>query len=285
LAGNLQTFSFVDRFGNLVTGLDIDYNGAPSGYALDPQENIVYVDKHDNETLFDNIVYRVPADTTANTIARMQIVSNSFVMYSQGIPFFQAGSDMLRSKSMDRDSYNSGDWFNRLDWTYQTNNFGVGMPPEGVNSAQWPMIRPILQNPNFAPSPDDILLSVNVFREMLQIRYSSPLFRLQTADLVQERLSFLNTGSEQIPGVIVMALSDAVGQELDAYHEQVIVIFNARPETLDFVAADFVGVNLELHPILQESYDAIARDASFNTETGTFTVPAWTTSVFVRPQF
>lgn len=32
---------------------------------------------------------------------------------SQGIPFFHAGDEMLRSKSIDRDSYNSGDWFNR----------------------------------------------------------------------------------------------------------------------------------------------------------------------------
>jgi pullulanase len=34
------------------------------------------------------------------------------------------GIDTLRSKSMDRNSYNSGDWFNRLDWTYSDNYFG-----------------------------------------------------------------------------------------------------------------------------------------------------------------
>jgi pullulanase/glycogen debranching enzyme len=48
---------------------------------------------------------------------------------AQGIPFFHAGDELLRSKSLDRDSYNSGDWFNRLDFTYQTNNFAVGLPP------------------------------------------------------------------------------------------------------------------------------------------------------------
>ena len=60
---------------------------------------------------------------------RMQNLGNSLVMLSQGVPFFQAGDDMLRSKDMDRNSYNSGDWFNRLDFTYETNNWGVGLPP------------------------------------------------------------------------------------------------------------------------------------------------------------
>ena len=74
-------------------------------------------------------------------------------MYSQGVPFFHAGSDLLRSKSLDRDSYNSGDWFNRIDWTGQSNNFAVGMPPEGVNSGQYDLIRPILENEALLPTP------------------------------------------------------------------------------------------------------------------------------------
>jgi len=40
-------------------------------------------------------------------------ISESVVLL-QGIPFFHAGDETLRSKSLDRDSYNSGDWFNRL---------------------------------------------------------------------------------------------------------------------------------------------------------------------------
>lgn len=39
--------------------------------------------------------------------------STNEVSLLQGIPFFHAGDEMLRSKSLDRDSYNSGDWFNR----------------------------------------------------------------------------------------------------------------------------------------------------------------------------
>jgi pullulanase len=51
-----------------------------------------------------------------------------------------AGDDLLRSKSLDRDSYNSGDWFNRVDWTGGDNNFGAvrglsGCKKEGAHSA------------------------------------------------------------------------------------------------------------------------------------------------------
>jgi pullulanase len=281
LAGNLQTYSFIDRNGEVATGMDIDYNGSPAGYTLDPQENIIYIDKHDNETLFDSTVYRAPSSLTASDVARIQSVSTSFVMYSQGIPFFQAGSDMLRSKSMDRDSYNSGDWFNRLDFTYQSNNFGVGLPPEGVNSAQWPLMQPILANPALVPSPDDIMLSVNVFRDMLSVRYSSPLFRLTTAEEVQARLSFLNVGPEQIPGVIVMLLSDMVGENIDPSHQMLAVVFNATPDTLSYEVVEWAGTDFILHPLLAAGHDEVAREASFDSATGTFSVPSWTTSVFV----
>jgi pullulanase len=98
------------------SGRGVDYNGSPAGYTADPQENIVYVSKHDNETLFDAIQYKAPAETLDMAArVRMQNLGNSIVMLSQGVPFFQAGDDLLRSKSLDRNSYNSGDWFNRGD--------------------------------------------------------------------------------------------------------------------------------------------------------------------------
>lgn len=46
----------------------------------------------------------------------------------QGLPFVHAGDDLLRSKSLDRDSYNSGDWFNGVDWSGNTHKLGVGLP-------------------------------------------------------------------------------------------------------------------------------------------------------------
>jgi len=275
LAGNLIDYTFTDRNGDEATGFDVPYNDSPAGYTLDPQENVVYVSKHDNETLFDNIAYRIPTDMTAGDITRMQILSLSYPMYSQGVPFFHAGSDMLRSKSMDRDSFNSGDWFNRIDWTYQINNFRVGMPPKGVNESQYDIILPVLENEGFTPTPDHIALNRDVFRDMLNIRYSSPLFRLQTAEQVQSTVGFLNTGAEQMPGVIVMALDDV--EDLDPDHSMIVVVFNGQNETIDFTA-ELEGA-FELHPAQVNGADEIVKSASYDN--GTFSVPALTTAVFV----
>ncbi|HEX6386730.1 MAG TPA: pullulanase-type alpha-1,6-glucosidase, partial [Anaerolineae bacterium] len=211
LAGNLTNYEFTNTQGDRVPGLQIDYNGAPAGYTLDPQENVVYVSKHDNETLFDIIQLKAPLDSTMAERVRMQNMGLSIVALSQGVPFFHAGSDMLRSKSMDRDSFNSGDWFNKLDFTYETNNWGIGLPIADKNQDNWPVMAPLLAMDSLAPTRDDIVQSVAHFREMLQIRRSSPLFRLQTAAAIQERLAFHNTGPEQVPGLIVMSLSDTVG--------------------------------------------------------------------------
>ena len=131
LAGNLSDYIFINARGDMVRGSEVLYNGSPAGYTADPQEQIVYISKHDNETLFDVIQYKAPIDTETAVRARMQTLGNSIVMFSQGVPFFQAGDDLLRSKSLDRNSYNSGDWFNRLDFTYQSNNWGYRLAPIG----------------------------------------------------------------------------------------------------------------------------------------------------------
>ncbi|QOQ38960.1 hypothetical protein [Trueperella pecoris] len=57
-------------------------------------------------------------------------------MIGQSPFFWHAGTDLLRSKSMDRNTYNSGDHFNAIDWTAQKHNFGVGLPPKRDNEAR-----------------------------------------------------------------------------------------------------------------------------------------------------
>src|SRR6185503_12518588 len=129
LAGNLADYTFVDRFGRTVAARDVDYNGQRAGYTADPQEVINYVDAHDNDTLFDAIQLKAPVATAMADRVRMQNLGMSLLAFGQGVPFFHAGVELLRSKSLDRNSYNSGDWFNKLDFTYGSNNWGVGLPP------------------------------------------------------------------------------------------------------------------------------------------------------------
>jgi pullulanase-type alpha-1,6-glucosidase len=274
LAGNLASYEIVRADGNKVPGRLISYNGAPAGYTDDPQENIIYVSAHDNQTLFDAVQAKAPADATLADRVRMNNLALSIVMFSQGVPFFHAGDDILRSKSFDSNSYNSGDWYNKLDWTYESNNFGAGLPIEGTG--QWDIYKPLLADPNLAPVKSDITFASVVFREFLQIRKSSPLFRLQTADQVKKDVSFLNMGTEQIPGLIVMRLNDT--DNLDSNYKEIVVFFNARPDAVIFSNASLAG-NYVLHSIQQNSTDEVVKQASFDNNS--FNVPGRTTVVFV----
>ena len=130
----------------------LSWSGAPAGYTMDPQENIVYADKHDNQTLFDVVQLAAPDEATIDDRAQMAQLGHAIVLLSQGVPFQQAGTEMLRSKSFDRDSYNSGDWFNFLDFTYQDNGFGRGLPVAEKNENDWPIMQPLLANPDLKPN-------------------------------------------------------------------------------------------------------------------------------------
>ncbi len=281
LAGNLADYQLVNAAGELVQGAEIVYNEAPAAYTLDPQEHIVYLSAHDNETLFDAIQYKAPLETSMEERVRMQNLGIDIVALSQGIPFFHAGTELLRSKSLDRDSYDSGDWFNALDWTYKSNNWGKGLPIQDKNGDKWPLMSELLGRPELAPGREAILATLTHFEEMLRIRHSSPLFRLQSAEAVMERLTFHNTGPDQIPGLIVMSLSDSGLAQLDPNYDLIVVLINADDELLTYSLADLEDTDLMLHPVLLESADPIVKRSSFGAETGTFSVPGRTTAVFV----
>lgn len=283
LAGNLANYEFIDRTGNLVKGSEVDYNGQPTGYTLDPQEHIIYISKHDNQTFWDFSQYKLPETADMTTRVRAHNVGMSIVMLSQGVPFFQAGDDLLRSKSLDRNSYNSGDWFNRLDFGYQHNNFGVGLPIAGDNQENWQFMRPLLTNPALQPNQSDILDASDFFQTFLRLRQSSELFRLETAQNIQARLTFYNTGPEQIPGVIIMRLSDEVEglDDLDPNNEEIVVMFNPTNQHQTLTINELENVDLHLHPLLQDSLDDIVKNSAFYDSTNQLSVPAFTTAVFV----
>ncbi|GAV67655.1 Alpha-amylase domain-containing protein/CBM_48 domain-containing protein/DUF3372 domain-containing protein, partial [Cephalotus follicularis] len=186
LAANLKDFVLKNCEGKEVKGSEIlTYDGAPVAYALCPTETVNYVSAHDNETLFDVLSLKTPMEISVDERCSVNHLATSIIALSQGIPFFHAGDEMLRSKSLDRDSYNSGDWFNRLDFTYNSNNWGVGLPPREKNENNWPLIKPRLADPSFKPQKSHILAAVENFLDLLRIRYSSLLFRLRSEDAVQ----------------------------------------------------------------------------------------------------
>ena len=88
-----------------------------------------------------------------------------------------------------------------------------------------------------------------MFQELLAIRASSDLFRLETAAEIQERVVFHNTGPGQLPGLIVMSISDLTSVDLDRYMNIIVVLVNANDETQTFTLDGLRGLELQLHDV------------------------------------
>ncbi|XP_062184340.1 pullulanase 1, chloroplastic [Phragmites australis] len=290
LAGNLRDYVLISHTGEAKKGSEIcTFDGSPVGYTSSPIETINYASAHDNETLFDIISLKTPMSLSIDERCRTNSLTSSMIALSQGIPFFHAGDEILRSKSLDRDSYNSGDWFNKLDFTYETNNWGVGLPPREKNEENWPLMKPRLENPSFRPAKGHILAALDNYVDILKIRYSSPLFRLRTASDIEQRVRFHNTGPSLVPGVIVMSIKDGRNNgpemaQLDKNFSYVVTIFNVCPYEVSIEIPDLASMGLELHPVQVKSSDALVRQSAYETATGRFTVPRRTTAVFVEPR-
>jgi pullulanase len=279
LSGGLAAYRFVTHTGAERSGSQIDYNGSPSGYAAAPGETVNYVDAHDNEILYDAMAFKLPPGLAADDRARMQILALSLVVLSQGVGFVALGTERLRSKSLDRNSFNSGDWFNQIRWDSAAGNgFGIGLPPAADNEDKWPWARPLLADPALVPPAAVIEMTAARYRELLSIRRSSPVFGLPTSDEVERRLTFPLGGPAETPGVIVMCLD---GAGLDPRWRQVVVVFNATESPAVQTVPGLAGTALRLHPTLVASADPVLRTASADAGTGTLTVPARSAAVYV----
>jgi pullulanase len=280
LTGNLRDYTFTSSSGATVTGAQVDYNGQAAGYTRTPVEVINYSSVHDNQDLFDAVQLKSSETDNIATRARRQVLAMSLVELGQGIPFFYAADDMLRSKDMDQNSYDSGDWFNKIDWTGQTANWGIGLPINSQNAGQWSFQQPLLANPTFTPQPANIAATTAAFQDFMRIRYSSGLFRMAGLPDIQQNLTFLNTGQNQAPGLIAMKLDNNAGHYNGFNH--VLVVFNATSSTINFTDPHLAGMHLHLHPVLLNSADPLVKQSSFNGQQGTVSVPALTTAVFVQ---
>ena len=119
-------------------------------------------------------------------------------------------------------------------------------------------------------------------QEFLSIRKNSPLFHLLTADDIAVRVTFPNSGPDQIPGLIVMSIADDGDlADLDPNAARIVVIFNANRDEQTFSDETLTGQDFELHPALANSADKVVRTAAFDAKSGTFTVPGLTAAVFV----
>jgi pullulanase-type alpha-1,6-glucosidase len=280
LAGSLRSFAMTTWDGSIKPLARIDYNGQPAGYASAPSEVVNYVENHDNHTLYDINVLKLPLETTSAERARVQMLGVALTAFSQGVAYFHAGVDTLRSKSLDRNSFNSGDWFNRIDWSYQDNYFGTGLPPAADNGKDYALLRPLLANAELKPRPADIAFARDVFRDLLAVRASTSLFHLRSAKEISQRLHFANVGPQQEPAVIA-AWIDGRGYA-GAKYKNVAYVVNVDTNDHTISIPQLKGHRLHLHPVQANGSDARVRESRYDAASARITIPPRTAAVFVE---
>jgi pullulanase-type alpha-1,6-glucosidase len=269
LTGNLADYTFTDSSGRTVKGSGVDYNGSPAGYAAVPGDALAYADAHDNETLYDALAFKLPAGTSAADRARMQVLAMATATLSQGPSLSQAGTDLLRSKSLDRNSYDSGDWFNALHWDCRDGNgFGRGLPPAADNQSKWSYAKPLLTGAALSPGCEQINGASAAYQDLLTIRSTEKDFDLSTTEQVQSALSFPLSGKDETPGVITMRIG------------KLVVVLNATPGTETQKIAGLAGQQYALHPVQAAGADSTVKKSTYERSSGSFTVPGRTVAVF-----
>jgi pullulanase/glycogen debranching enzyme len=282
LAGTLKDYRMTTADGRIKALSEIDYAGQGAGFASQPAEVVNYVENHDNQTLFDIHALKLPPATSREDRARVQVLALALTAFSQGVPYFHAGVELMRSKNGDRNSYDSGDWFNRLDWSYRDNFWGTGLPPKQDNAGFWPALKPLLADPAIKPSPADIAFTRDAFKDLLKIRASSSLSRLRSADEIQRRLRFFNTGPAQQPSVMVGHL-DGRGLSGAGFAEMLYLV-NADKRELTLDLAELKGRPFVLHPVHRAPDAADPRPlrlSRWDAAAGTLRMPPRTALVYV----
>lgn len=136
----------------------IDYskvNYSKEAWSIDPWQAISYVSCHDNHTLIDKLEVSRP-DVNKKTQIAMAKLANAVVLTSQGVAFLHAGSEMLRTKNEEHNSYNLPDSINQIDWNWKVKNKAV----------------------------------VDYYKNLIALRKAHPAFRMSSGDQVRKHLKF-----------------------------------------------------------------------------------------------
>lgn len=142
----------------------ITYSGVLASWGdVDPVQSVSYVEAHDNNTLWDKLLFTNPKDSDSDRKA-MHRLASSIALTSQGVAFIHAGQEFLRTKGGNENSYNLPDSVNRLDWT------------------------------RAAANKDN----VEYFKGLIQLRKEHPAFRMTTAEAVIQNLKFLDAPDKVI---------------------------------------------------------------------------------------
>lgn len=164
-------------------------NYSTEAWASQPTQMISYVSCHDDMCLTDRLRASIPGITTDELI-RLDMLAQTAVLTSQGVPFILSGEEMLRDKKGVHNSYNSPDSINRLDWN---------------NMERYPQV-------------------MDYYKNLTRLRHNHPAFRLGSADLVRRHLEFLPTQ----PGLVAFRLKDYAGR--DDWRNIIVILNAAKQQ-------------------------------------------------------
>ena len=140
-------------------------NYSKKAWATEPTQMISYVSCHDDMCLVDRLKASISGITT-DEIIRLDLLAQTAVFTSQGVPFMLSGEEMLRDKKGVHNSFESPDSINHLDWD---------------NLKRYPQV-------------------FKYYKDLIQLRKDHPAFRLGSADLVRKHLEFLAPLSSTLGG-------------------------------------------------------------------------------------
>jgi len=136
----------------------IEYNNIINDFAYKPEECINYIGCHDNLTLWDEINVNCSHLSEEEKI-KLYRLAQVIVFTSQGIPFIQGGSEFLRTKYCNGNSYNAGDYCNRLKWK-----------------------RKVKYEKTF-----------NYYKGLVELRKEHPAFKIYDPEKIRRKLFFIHT--------------------------------------------------------------------------------------------
>ena len=168
----------------------VNYSTEP--WAAEPTQMMSYVSCHDDMCLVDRLKTSKPG-ITMDELIRLDLLAQTAVFTSQGIPFMLSGEELLRDKKGVHNSYESPDSINRLEWS---------------NFQRYPQV--------FA-----------YYQRLIALRLHHPAFRLGNADLVRKHLEFLKTPQQ----VVAFRLKDL--QDKDEWQNIIVVLNASKePQTI-----------------------------------------------------
>lgn len=164
-------------------------NYSKKAWAAEPTQMISYVSCHDDMCLADRLRASMPG-IADDELIRLDLLAQTAVMTSQGVPFILSGEEMLRDKHGVHNSYNSPDSINRLDWS---------------NLERYPQV-------------------FDYYSRLISLRKRHPAFRLGTAEKVRRHLEFLPVEDN----LVAFRLKDNAGG--DSWKNIVVALNSSKQE-------------------------------------------------------